>query len=66
MHGLDLVNTAIFVGAALVLLGIFSSLIATRAGAPLLLVFLVVGCSPARTGRAGSSSTTNQPPTSSA
>ncbi len=43
MHGLDLVNTAIFVGAALVLLGIFSSLIATRAGAPLLLVFLVVG-----------------------
>ena len=43
MHGLDLVNTAIFVGAALVLMGIFSSLIATRAGAPLLLVFLVVG-----------------------
>ena len=43
MHGLDLVNTAIFVGAALVMLGIFSSLIATRAGAPLLLVFLVVG-----------------------
>jgi cell volume regulation protein A len=43
MHGLDLVNTAIFVGAALLLLGIFSSLIATRAGAPLLLVFLVVG-----------------------
>ncbi|HET9068043.1 MAG TPA: potassium/proton antiporter [Amaricoccus sp.] len=43
MHGLDLVNTAIVVGAALVLIGIFSSLIATRAGAPLLLVFLVVG-----------------------
>ncbi|HRO12957.1 potassium/proton antiporter [Amaricoccus sp.] len=43
MLGLDLVNTAIFVGAALVLIGIFSSLIATRAGAPLLLVFLVVG-----------------------
>ena len=43
MHGLDLVNTAIFVGAALVMIGIFSSLIATRAGAPLLLVFLVVG-----------------------
>ena len=43
MHGLDLVNTAIFVGAALVLLGIFSSLVATRFGAPLLLVFLVVG-----------------------
>ena len=43
MHSLDLVNTAIFVGAALVMIGIFSSLIATRAGAPLLLVFLVVG-----------------------
>ena len=43
MHGLDLANTAIFVGAALVLIGIFSSLVATRFGAPLLLVFLVVG-----------------------
>ena len=43
MHGLDLVNTAIFVGAALVMIGIFSSLVATRFGAPLLLVFLVVG-----------------------
>ena len=43
MHGLDLVNTAIIVGAALVLLGIVSSLVATRFGVPLLLVFLVVG-----------------------
>ena len=43
MDGLDLVNTAIFIGAALVLIGIFSSLVATRFGAPLLLVFLVVG-----------------------
>jgi cell volume regulation protein A len=43
MQGLDLVNTAIFVSAALVLIGIFSSLVATRFGAPLLLVFLVVG-----------------------
>ncbi len=43
MQSLDLVSTAIFVGAALVLLGIFSSLVATRFGAPLLLVFLVVG-----------------------
>ena len=43
MHGLDIVNTTIFVGSALVLLGIFSSLVATRFGAPLLLVFLVVG-----------------------
>lgn len=43
MQGIDLVNTAIFVGSALVLVGIFSSLVATRFGAPLLLVFLVVG-----------------------
>lgn len=43
MPGLDLVNTAIFVGSALILIGIFSSLVATRFGAPLLLVFLVVG-----------------------
>lgn len=43
MHGLDLVNTVILVGSALVLIGIFSSLVATRFGAPLLLVFLVVG-----------------------
>lgn len=43
MQGLDLVNTAIFVGSALILIGIFSSLVATRFGAPLLLVFLVVG-----------------------
>ncbi|MCB1375709.1 MAG: potassium/proton antiporter [Rhodobacteraceae bacterium] len=43
MQGLDLVNTAILVGASLVLVGIFSSLVATRFGAPLLLVFLIVG-----------------------
>ena len=43
MTGIELVNTAIFVSSALVLLGIFSSLVATRFGAPLLLVFLVVG-----------------------
>jgi cell volume regulation protein A len=39
----DLVNAMIFVGAALVLVGMLSSLLATRFGAPLLLVFLVVG-----------------------
>ena len=39
----DLVNAMIFVGAALVLIGMLSSLVATRFGAPLLLVFLVVG-----------------------
>ena len=43
MQGLDLINTAVFGGALLVLLGIFSSLVATRFGAPLLLVFLVLG-----------------------
>jgi potassium/hydrogen antiporter len=43
MTGIYLVNTALFVGAALVLIGIFSSLVATRFGVPLLLVFLVVG-----------------------
>ena len=51
-HGLDIVNTLIFIGASLVVLGIFSSLIATRFGAPLLLVFLVVGMLAGR-GRAG-------------
>jgi len=43
MIGLDFINTLIFVGAALVVIGIFSSLVATRFGAPLLLVFLVLG-----------------------
>lgn len=43
MDGIDLVNTLIFAGSALVLIGIFSSLVATRFGMPLLLVFLVVG-----------------------
>ncbi len=43
MTGIELVNAALFIGAALVLIGIFSSLVATRFGVPLLLVFLVVG-----------------------
>ena len=43
MAATDLVNAMIFVGAALVLVGMLSSLVATRFGAPLLLVFLVVG-----------------------
>ena len=43
MDGIALVNTLIFAGSALVLIGIFSSLVATRFGMPLLLVFLVVG-----------------------
>ncbi len=36
-------NTILLVGAMLVLIGVFSSLVAQRFGAPLLLVFLVIG-----------------------
>lgn len=43
MGGLDYVNAVILISAALILIGIFSSLIANRFGAPLLLVFLVLG-----------------------
>ncbi len=43
MASIDLVNAFLLIGSALVLLGIFSSLVATRFGAPLLLVFLVLG-----------------------
>ena len=40
---LDGVNLAIFLGAVLVMAGILSSLLALRFGAPLLLVFLLIG-----------------------
>lgn len=43
MGSLDAVSLAILLGSLLVLTGILSSLIALRFGAPLLLVFLVVG-----------------------
>ena len=43
MGTLTILNTLVLLGAALVLLGILSSLIAQRIGAPLLLVFLVIG-----------------------
>jgi cell volume regulation protein A len=43
MSSLDTVSIAILLGSLLVLAGILSSLIALRFGAPLLLVFLVVG-----------------------
>src|SRR5262245_47353504 len=43
MAALDSVNVAILFGSMLVLAGILSSLIAQRFGAPLLLVFLLVG-----------------------
>lgn len=43
MASLDTVSLSILLGAALVLAGILSSLVALRFGAPLLLVFLIVG-----------------------
>jgi cell volume regulation protein A len=43
MESISLVNVFLLFGAALGVLGIFSSLIATRFGAPLLLVFLAIG-----------------------
>lgn len=43
MAALDTVSIAILLGSLLVLAGILSSLIAMRFGAPLLLVFLIVG-----------------------
>ena len=43
MASLDSVSIAIFLGAVLVMAGILSSLLALRFGAPLLLVFLVIG-----------------------
>jgi cell volume regulation protein A len=43
MASLDTVSIAILLGAALVMAGILSSLLALRFGAPLLLVFLVIG-----------------------
>src|SRR3978361_760226 len=43
MASLDSVSIAILLGAALVMAGILSSLLALRFGAPLLLVFRVIG-----------------------
>src|SRR4029434_3934588 len=43
MSSLDAVSLAILLGSLLVLTGILSSLIALRFGAPLLLVFLLLG-----------------------
>ena len=43
MASLDQVSIVILLGAALVMAGILSSLLALRFGAPLLLVFLVIG-----------------------
>ncbi len=43
MASLDTVSIAILLGAVLVMAGIPSSLLALRFGAPLLLVFLLIG-----------------------
>jgi potassium/hydrogen antiporter len=43
MASLDAVSLTILLGAAMVLAGIMSSLVALRFGAPLLLVFLIIG-----------------------
>jgi cell volume regulation protein A len=43
MASIEFTNTLLLLGAVLAMAGIFSSLIAARFGAPLLLVFLVIG-----------------------
>ncbi|GLK55300.1 cell volume regulation protein A [Methylopila capsulata] len=43
MDNITVVNAVLLFGAALVLVGILSSLVASRFGAPLLLVFLIIG-----------------------
>ena len=43
MASIEFTNTLLLLGAGLAMVGIFSSLIAERFGAPLLLVFLVIG-----------------------
>ncbi len=43
MSAITLSNAFLLVGAALVVVGVFSSLVASRFGAPLLLVFLIIG-----------------------
>ncbi|MBX3518923.1 MAG: potassium/proton antiporter [Xanthobacteraceae bacterium] len=43
MENIGSANLLILVGAALAVLGVFSSLVASRIGAPLLLIFLLVG-----------------------
>ncbi len=43
MAAINVLTALVLIGAALLVLGVLSSLIATRFGAPLLLVFLVIG-----------------------
>ena len=58
MASIDSVSITILFGAILVLAGIMSSLVALRFGAPLLLVFLLVGMLAGYPASAASSSTT--------
>src|SRR6201981_3645364 len=53
MASLDAVSLTILLGAAMVLAGIMSSLVALRFGAPLLLVFLVLGMLAGESGPGG-------------
>src|ERR1700751_335971 len=53
MAALDTVSVGILLGAMLVLAGILSSLVALRFGAPLLLVFLLVGMLAGESGPGG-------------
>ena len=62
MASLDSVSIAILLGAVLVMAGILSSLLALRFGAPLLLVFLVIGMLAGDSGPGQLSSTTCAPP----
>ena len=54
MASIDSVSITILFGAILVLAGIMSSLVALRFGAPLLLVFLLVGMLAGESGIGGS------------
>jgi cell volume regulation protein A len=53
MASLDIVSIGILLGALLLLAGILSSLVAMRFGAPLLLVFLIVGMLAGQSGPGG-------------
>jgi potassium/hydrogen antiporter len=53
MASLDAVSITILLGATLVLAGILSSLIALRFGAPLLLLFLIIGMAAGESGPGG-------------
>jgi potassium/hydrogen antiporter len=53
MESLDAVSLSILFGAVLVLAGILSSLVALRFGAPLLVVFLIIGMAAGESGPGG-------------